>query len=170
MSAVPLTPSAPNDVTPARFRDRVRSRTGTGDLFLFRVGDERFAFDLRAVDEVIESPVLHAIPMAPVAVAGVCRHGEASLTVVRAGFVLGVDAPNAATVVVMRRGDGRLGLLVDDVDEVAAVELSELRQPPFDEEDDYLIAVHWNRGVLTSVLDARAVVSAAELQLTHGPR
>lgn len=160
-----VTPNDPT-LTTARFRDRVRSRTGQADLFVFRVGDERFAFDVRAVDEVLENPTLYRVPETAAGVAGVCSHGGGPLPVVRADAVLGVSASNAETVLVMRRGDERVGILVDDVDDVETIELASLRNPPYDEEDDFLIAVHWHRATLTSILDARAVVGASAALLS----
>jgi purine-binding chemotaxis protein CheW len=158
----------PNDELPhhARFRDRVRSRTGRADLFVFRVGDERFAVDVRAVDEVIENPMLYAVPDVDAGVAGVCSHAGGPLPVVRAAAVLGVAASDPETVLVMRRGSDRLGLFVDDVDDVATVQLDGFRGPPYDEEDDFLVAVFWDGRRLTSILDARAVVGAGAALLS----
>ncbi|MGQ0766258.1 MAG: chemotaxis protein CheW [Gemmatimonadota bacterium] len=145
---------------PARFRDRVRSRRGKADLFMFVVGDERFAFDVRAVEEVLDNPTLFAVPGMEEGVAGVCSHAGIPLPVVEAAAVLGVAAAESETVLVMRREGERLGVLVDDVEDVESIDLDSLRQPPFDEEDDLLIAVLWRQNKLTSILDARAVVSA----------
>ncbi|MGQ0647100.1 MAG: chemotaxis protein CheW [Gemmatimonadaceae bacterium] len=154
------TPSVPNESIPLRFRERVRARLGSADLFVFRVGDERFAFDVRAVEEVLEVPEIYAVPGAAAAVAGVCRHGGGTLSVARASALLGVDTRTASVVLVMRRGADRVGLLVDDVDDVRTVELLALRNPPH-ETDDLLLAVHWDGETLLSVLDARAVITVA---------
>ncbi len=156
--------TAPNDSSPVRFRDRVRSRSGLAELFLFALGDERFAVDVRAVDEVLESPAITPVPGAPHAVAGVCRYGEGSLGVVQAGTLLGVDGALSRSVLVMRRGDERVGLLVDDVEDVVLLDLSTLGPPPYDA-DDFLLAVHWDREVLTAIIDARALVAAAAIAL-----
>jgi purine-binding chemotaxis protein CheW len=157
----PPTPTAtPNDsASIVRFRDRVRSRAGTAELFVFRLGDERFGFDLRAVDEVLEEPEITALPDAIRAVEGVCRHKGAMLVVVRADLLLGVDEQPATTVLVMRRGDDRIGMLVEDVEDVERVDLSALRNPPH-EADELLLAVLWSDGRLISLLDARAMVAA----------
>lgn len=155
-----LTPSLPNESIPIRFRDRVRARAGTGELFVFRLGDERFACDVRAVDEVLESPLLYPLPGAPPMVAGVCQHAGRTLHVVQTSAILGVEGRGARTVLVMRRGLSHIGLLVDDVEEVRSLELGALRSPPY-ETDDLLLAVHWDGDDLLAVLDARAVIAAA---------
>ncbi len=153
-------PATPNDSSPIRFRDRVRSRAGRGELFVFQVGDERFAVDVRAVEEVLEAPEIQPLPGCDPRVAGAARYAGHVMAVVAAGPLLGVEAAAPRTVLVMRRGIDRLGLLVDDVDDVADVELLELSNPPY-EADEFLLAVHWDGVALTSVLDARAVVAAA---------
>jgi chemotaxis signal transduction protein len=150
-----------------RFRDRVRARTGLADLFVFRLGDERFAFDLRAIEEVLEDAQVTPLPDGPDSVAGVCRHKGTMLVVVRAHAVLGVDSEEAGAVLVMRRGDDRIGLLVEDIEDVERVDLSVLRNPPH-EADELLLAVLWAQGQLTSILDARAMVAAAAALVQRG--
>ena len=49
----------------SRFRDRVRDREGVHDLLVFRIGTERFAVPLDAVDELVESPRVRKVPGAP---------------------------------------------------------------------------------------------------------
>ncbi|MBL8981909.1 MAG: chemotaxis protein CheW [Gemmatimonadetes bacterium] len=153
-------PATPNETHFVRFRDRVRARSGRGELFVFVVGDERFAVDVRAVEEVLEAPEIQPIPGSSPSVAGAARYAGQVMAVVAAGPLLGVEGGHPRTVLVMRRGADRLGLLVDDVDDVAEIELLELRNPPY-EADEFLLAVHWDGVALTSVLDARAVVAAA---------
>ncbi len=163
-------PSAatPNDTAAiVRFRDRVRGRTGTAELFVFRLGDERFALDLKAVEEVLEDAQITRLPDAPRSVAGVIRHAGGMLVVVRADALLGVDASRSQTVLVLRRGEDRLGLLVEDVEDVETVDLMSLRNPPY-ETDDLLLAVLWADGQLTSVLDARAMATAGASLLQRG--
>ena len=80
-----------------RFRERVRARTGTAELLAFRLGRERFAFDVRALDEALESPAVGPVPVGgPSILAGLLRHGERSIPVFDTGRVLGVPgAPRA---------------------------------------------------------------------------
>lgn len=160
--------ATPNELaSPVRFRDRVRARAGIADLFVFRLGDERFAFDLRAIEEILEDAQITPLPDAPDSVAGVCRHKGAMLVVVRAQAILGVDSQKSGAVLVMRRGDDQVGLLVEDIDDVERVDLSVLRNPPH-EADELLLAVLWSHGQLTSILDARAMVTAAASIVQRG--
>ncbi len=161
----------PNDDTfnAVRFRERVRARIGFVEIFTFRVGDELFAFELRAIDEVLEEPIVYPVPASPPGMAGVCRVGGSTLVIARASALLGVESRSASTVLVMRRGNSRLGVLVDEVLDVETVEICDLKHPPYDEEDDFLVAVRWRDGVLTSILDARSVIGAGASMLALAP-
>lgn len=149
----------PNETPPIRFRERVRSRNGDAEVFVFRVGDELFGCDVKSVDEVLESPTLYPVPGANPAIVSVCQHAGRTMSVVAGSHLLGVDAPRGSVALVMRRAADRVGVLVDDVDDVQVVDLAQLHAPPF-EDDDLLLAVHWEEGRLLSVIDARALVNA----------
>lgn len=61
-----ITPAEPNGAPAVlRFRERVRSRIGSAEVLAFRVGGEHFAFDVRALDEAIETPTIDPLPFAP---------------------------------------------------------------------------------------------------------
>lgn len=163
-----LTPAIPNEsASPVRFRDRVRARTGTADVFQFALGDEHFAIDVRAVEEVLDEPEIFPVPSGGAEIAGVSAFNGGTLTVVRTAVLLGVESTEVRSVLVLRGGRDRLGLLVEDVDEVTAMDLSGLANPPW-ASDDLLLAVHWDGRRLTSVLDARALVGVAAAAISRG--
>lgn len=169
----PPTPSAALDAVggalPQRFRDRVRARTGASDVLVVQVGAERFAFDVRALDEAIDAPAVAPTPGTRVAgVAGVVRLGERTVPVFDAGALLGIAAGERRQLLLLRAGDARVGLLVDDVDDVAALQFSDIQPPPFDGGDDLLLGVTWDGERLTAILDARALVLACQHRLRHG--
>ena len=146
-----------------RFRDRARARTGAAELLTFRIGAERFAFDIRAVDEILDGAELQPIPEAPAALIGVTPFRGRALAVFEPAGFLGINHRVGATVLVMRSGERRIGLLVDDVDDVESFDLSTLADPPFDAGDELLLGVVWREGTLTSVIDARVLVGACHL-------
>jgi purine-binding chemotaxis protein CheW len=148
------------DPATMRFRERVRARVGSAELLAFHIGGERFGFDLRAVDEILETVQLQRVPDAKAPLAGVCSHDGNTIPVFLPSVPLGVAAPLGSTVLVMRNGNRRIGLLVDDVDEVEMVDLSGVRDAPFDSGDELLLGILWRNETLTAVLDARAVVAA----------
>lgn len=154
---------AVGDGTFLRFRDRARARSGTADLLTFRIGTERFAFDIRAVDEILDDAALQPVPEAPAPLIGVTSYRGRPLAVFEPAGFLGITHRVGATVLVMRSGERRIGLVVDDVDDVESFDLSMLAPPPFDAGDDLLLGVVWRDGVLTSVVDARALVGACHV-------
>ena len=83
--------------------------------------------------------------------------------------MLGVPGGRASAVLVLRNGDRRLGLLVDDVDDVVTVQLELLRDAPFEGADDMLLGVLWRDGMLTSILDARSLVTACTAAAVVAP-
>lgn len=156
-------PSAPPAFV--RFRDRVRARVGSAELLAFWLGRERFAFDVRALDEAVDHPRVDPTPVDGAAIlVGLMRHADRSIPVFETARVLGVRRERAAScsegsqVLVMRSGARRIGLLVDAIDDVITLELASIQPPPFDAGDDLLIGVHWGADDLTAILDARALI------------
>lgn len=173
--SVALSPTAAVGSTaahPLRFRERARARSGHADVLVFTLGDERFAFDVRALDEALARPVIDPSPASddPV-VAGLARVGTRSMLVYDAGALLGVPRRDEGQLLLLRAGDGRIALLVDDVDDVMVLDFATLQPPPFDTEDELLLGVSWDGGVLTAIVDARALIVACQQRgrAEHGP-
>ncbi len=184
-----LTPAEPNG-TPAvlRFRERVRARTGTAELLAFRVGGERFAFDVRALDEAIDAPPCERSPFAPPAdnaacapcsavgsarsraepshgaiLCGISRIGMRSIPIFDTARLLGVRGASAgAQVLVMRSGARRIGLVADEVDAVITIDLATIKPPPVDAGDELLLGVTWDGDEVTGILDARALIATCQ--------
>jgi purine-binding chemotaxis protein CheW len=157
--------TAPSDNPPLRFRERVTARVGRADLLLFRVGNERFAVDLQAVEETVESTDVHAVPESTQSVLGVFAHGDQFIPLYDTATVLGMILPSRASraALVMRGGGRRIGLSVDDVEDVVSVELAALRDVPEGAwNDDLLLGLLLRDRMLIGLLDARALVSACQ--------
>jgi purine-binding chemotaxis protein CheW len=153
---------APVVAPPLRFRDRARARQGSAELLVFRVGDERFAVELRSVDEAVEAPDLRPIPDCGVALLGVFSHRDSLVPLYSCASMLGVEAAPGATALVMRSGARRIGIAVDDVEDVLPLDLSKLRDAP-DEltSDDLLLGLALRARDLVAVLDTRALLAVA---------
>lgn len=106
-----------------------------------RVGAEHFAFAVSDVEEAIDAPSLEWVPAAPAGLAGQLRHRERTLSAFDAGWAFGVhrDA-RTATALVLRAGDRRAVLVVDDVDDLAALDLASLRPAPAGTDADGVLA------------------------------
>ncbi len=184
------TPAEPNgNVAVLRFRERVRARSGTAELLAFRAGGERFAFDVRALDEAIDTPVLERSPLArrgaeqptPGATAvataaprstpttgecfrGIARLASQSIPVFDTARLLGTTgASGGGQLLVMRSGARRIGLLADEVDDVVTIELATIKPSPVDVGDELLLGVTWDGEEVTGILDARALIASCQL-------
>ncbi|HMN08613.1 MAG TPA: chemotaxis protein CheW [Gemmatimonadaceae bacterium] len=152
-----------------RFRDRVRARSGMAELLAFRVGAERYAFDVRALDEALDAPPIDRVAAHETSIlAGLLRLSGVTIPVFDAGRLLGAGASQGGQVLVLRGASRRMALLVDDVHDVVALDLGGVRPPPFEASDDLLLGVVWDGASLTSILDARAIVSACQQRPTGG--
>ncbi len=147
--------------TPLRFRERVRQRVGEADLLVFRVGRERFALELRAVDEAVEAPELRPVPECDGALRGVFVLREHLLPLYSAERVLGTRERDDHVALVVRHGARRIGLAVDDVDDVLHIAMRDLRDAPAGAGHEEVVAgLLLLEGNLVTVLDARALAAA----------
>lgn len=144
-----------------RFRERVRLRHGSADLLVFVVGCERFGVELRAVEEIVESPQCQPVPEGPRGLLGIFSLRDQLLPLYSPSQILGPMALEGAAALVMRSGARRVGLAVDDVEDVIGVRLTDLRDAPAGVNDDEVVAgLFWSEGYLITVLDARTLVAA----------
>ena len=156
-------PRRPSSVQPAAsWRERVRARVGTEDLLTFRVGAERFATSLAAVEEAVEQPDVYRVPEMPEAMLGVFSLRGRLIPVCSPVRPLGVAlAGGISTVLLMRTGARRVGVAVDDVDDVISLDLSTVRPAPgVEDADGVLLGVVRHGTNLIAIVDPDAVVAA----------
>ena len=145
------------------FGDRVRAREGSVDLLVFRVGGELFATALTAVEEALELPQLSAIPEMTSSMLGVVTLRGRMLPTYSPARPLGIHLErHDAAALVIRAGERRIALAVDDVDDVFTLDLATLRAAPTAgaERDALLVGVARRGADLVAVLDAESLVSA----------
>ena len=146
---------------PSRFRDRVRDRSGSQELLVVRIGNERFAVPLESVDELVEAPLLRQVPGAPEPLLGLFTLGESTLPLYSPASILGAEAIGEQVALVMRGGRARVALAVDDADDVISVSLADVVDAPrTGHHDDVVLGVIWHDNELLTLLDARAVVAS----------
>ena len=147
----------------ASFAERLRSRDGSVDLLVFRVGPELFATALTAVEEALELPQVSAIPEMTRCMLGVVTLLGRMLPTYSPARPLGITLErHDAAALVIRAGERRIALAVDDVDDVFTLDLATLRAAPTAgaERDALLVGVARRGGDLVAVLDAESLVSA----------
>lgn len=95
------------------------------------VGAERIAFRVADVEEVMDAPALLAAPNAPEGLVGQFVHRDRTVRAFDAAFAFGIpDARPRGAMLVVRVADDRIGLLVDDVEELAALDAAAVRPTP----------------------------------------
>lgn len=161
--------SAPEgDTLGVSLRERARAREGRAELLLFRVGGERFAVELAAVDEALDLAgiAVHPVPGRHAGALGVVALRGALVPLYAAAAGLGVASGGRETALVFRRGGARVALLVDDAEDVLSADLALLRPPPHGagERDGLLLGVLQHGSDLVGVLDAEALLAACRAE------
>lgn len=110
--------------------DRQEREAGGRPALLFRVAGESFAAPLGDVEEAVDVGALHDLPGANGALRGVVLVRERLLPAYVPAAALGVMPLAGGTALVIRRGDVRVAVLVDDVDDVITVREGELQAAP----------------------------------------
>lgn len=153
------------------FRDRVKARLGSVDLLLFRIGHERFAADLAAVEEAVERGEIHGVPEAPPNLIGVVDLRGRLMHVYSPEAALGVRLDEGASALLVVRSEGRrLAVAVDDVDDVMALELDELRDVPTGTDPDgVLLGVAWRGDMLIALLDVEMLTQSLAVEPVPEP-
>lgn len=140
--------------------DREGRIAGADAALLFRVGREAFAAPLAEVEEAVDVTTLHDLPGAVGALRGVVVVRDALVPAYSAEVALGARAEAPATALVVRRGDARLALLVDDVIDVIAIPREGLQPAPGGAAAGVVLGVAPHGAHLVALLDMGALVAA----------
>ena len=133
------------------------------EMLLFRIGTEFFAVDLAAVEEAIEVPEVHPLPEMPRTMLGVFNLRERMLPVYSPSVCLESSAATEAAVVLVMRGadNQRIGLAIDDIEDVIMLEPTLVRRPPMaDPDETILIGVARHGAEPVAIVDAPALIAA----------
>ena len=151
------------DQTERPLRERLTLHLGVVELLQFRVGVERFAVELLAVEEVIDLPVIHYIPEMPPAMLGVITVRGCLTPVYTPHRALGLPVAPREAVLIFRKGRARVGVLIDDVDDAISLDLREMRDAPSAESRDAVIlGVVLHENALVAIVDAGALINACQ--------
>jgi chemotaxis signal transduction protein len=144
-------------------RDRARGRVGVVELLMFRIGTERFAVELSAVEEAIDLPDVHHVPEMPPAMIGVITVRGALTPVFTPDDALGVRVEHQGAALIFRSARGRFALAIDDVDDVMTLDLAQLRDAPgVDGSDPVVLGVARNESSIVALVDAEALIEACQ--------
>ncbi len=135
--------------------------SGAMDLLLCRVGDERVALRLEAVEEVVPMARLAALPEAPKWIPGVLNLGGHSLPVIDtlARLTRRERRPELSDLIVICRSDGRqVGLIVEEIFDVHRAQPGSLQEVG----DDGQLAPYL-RGIINADGDPILLISIRRL-------
>jgi purine-binding chemotaxis protein CheW len=146
-----------------RSRQRIRARSGQLDILLFRVASERFGIELAAVEEAIDLPPVHHVPEMTAAMLGVVTVRDVLTSVYSPAAALGLALHDGTSALIFRRGRSRVAVVVDEVDDVATLDLSLLRDAPaLDAGDGIVLGVVRQHDALLALVDADALLAACQ--------
>ncbi len=148
-------------------RDLLALGAGEVELLMFRVGAELFAFDLVAAEEAVELESVHAVPDMPEAMLGVIGLRGRLIPVYSPAVTLRVPhAAEGGVLVLMRSGERRVALVVDDVEDVILLGRTMLRPPPSADTDSLVLGVAFIGNALVTVVDAHALIAACAVPVS----
>jgi purine-binding chemotaxis protein CheW len=140
-------------------------RDGPERLLVFRVGPERFALALGAVDEVIDAPSVQPLPDSAATVRGVAALRGELVSIFDPRPLLNVGGDAHGAVLLFERDGRRIGLAIDDVYDAITVEEADLRSVPGSEAADGVLVGVVRRGSdLVAVLDAKALLDRVTME------
>jgi chemotaxis signal transduction protein len=141
-------------------RDAARRRSGFVDVLVFRLGGERFAVGLAAIEEVIDLPELRPMPHMPPIMLGVCDVRADLTAVYTPGPVLGVRGGATRHAIIARSAtDGRrAGLAIEEAEGVVAFDFEGLMPPA--NADGVVLGVSMRGGQLLAIVDVESLVTA----------
>jgi len=137
-------------------------------VVIARLGDERLAFDLASVTEVLDAPVVTALPLTPRGLAGQIPYRGGYLPVLDPAVVLGVPRVGGAGAALVLSG-APVALWVDDAEDVWEVAGMTMQGvPPGSDPLGILHGLLMRDGHVVSHVDAGALAVAALATLRQG--
>lgn len=156
-------PAAAGEPAAPSLRERARLRRGIVELLVFAVGGEWFGVELARVEEAVDLTTVRHIPEMPPAMIGVTTFRDALTPVFGPEGALGLAPGGRSSALVFRRERGRIGIAVDDVDDVHTLDLANLKDAPgTDAADGILLGVLRYRDGLLALVDAESLITACQ--------
>lgn len=137
-------------------------------VVIARLGDERLAFDVGSVSEVLDAPVVTRLPLTPSGIAGQIPYRGGYLPVLDPAVVLGVSRVGGAGAALVLSAVA-VALWVDDAEDVWEVTGTETQSVPSGSDAlGVLRGLLMRDGQVVSHVDAGALAAAALATLRQG--
>ena len=141
---------------------------GVARVVIARLGDERLAFDLASVMEVLDAPVVTALPLTPRGLSGQIPYRGGYLPVLDPAVVLGVPRVGGAGAALVL-SSAPVALWVDDAEDVWNVADTMLQAVPSGSDPlGILRGLLMRDGHVVSHVDAGALAASALATLRQG--
>lgn len=131
---------------------------------VFRLGRELFAVPLDMVEEALDIDRIQRIPEMSATMLGVLTLRGSTVPLYAPSVPLGVPGTPTRAALIFVRERGTVALAVDDVDDVLAIEGSDIQRSPLDFGDGVLLGVVRRGAELVGVLDADALIAACRAE------
>lgn len=147
--------------------DPVREQAPSLEILCFRVADEVYGLDIMELKEIIKPRETTEIPHAPPFIAGVLSLRGIIIPVFVLRERLGLDAGGGRSkerIVVVKRGEGLCGILVDEVTQVIRIDAGSVEHPPavLDGIDrEFVCGIGRHDGRIVILLNLEKVLDAA---------
>lgn len=138
-------------------------------FIVFRLGTEDYGIGIKSVVEILKSQEICSLPDLPPFISGVItvRGDVFPLVDLRKRFNM-EPQPKNERVIIIRVDFDKLGLIVDEVREIAAFEDSEIMKPPQifkGLKTEYLQGLAKKKGRVVILLDIKRILSAEEMSI-----
>lgn len=141
---------------------------GVARVVIARLGEERLAFDLASVTEVLDAPVVTPLPLTPQGLAGQIPYRGGYLPVLDPAVVLGVPRVGGAGAALVL-ASAPAALWVDDAEDVWEVAgVTTQAVPPGSDARGILRGLLMRDGYVVSHVDAGALAASALATLRQG--
>lgn len=109
----------------------VRKRNGMKKIAVVTIGKEEFGIDIGGVVEILKAQRIYHLPQLPAFFSGVINIRGDVIPLIDLRIRFGIDSPSGqGRIVVVRFGNEKVGLMVDTVREILALDDEEERTPP----------------------------------------
>lgn len=97
-------------------------------MISFKMNQQHYLIAAQTVEEVVDTVQITKVPLAPSWVKGLINLRGTVLTVISLAQLVGLaDSQNNRNIMIMRKGDDRRGLLIDEVVEVLDVKQEDIQ-------------------------------------------
>jgi purine-binding chemotaxis protein CheW len=136
---------------------------GGSRMLVFRLGSERFALPLAAVDEVIEIPPVQPLPDSSNLILGVATLRGELVSIIDPRALLHAGDGDYGMILLFTTGNRRVGMAIDDVFDPILVEAGDVRAAPgMDASDGLLQGVVRRDAHLIGILDGDALLRSLQ--------